>query len=110
MSSKGPRRKHVPCRTCVACRAVRAKRELVRVVRTPEGAAVVDERGKMNGRGAYLCAQRTCWLDALSRRRLDQALRMALDDQTAAVFRAYADRLPETLGQPEEDGDSLAVD
>lgn len=110
MSGKGARRKHVPRRTCVACRAVRAKRELVRVVRTPEGAAVIDERGKVNGRGAYLCAQRTCWLDALSRHRLDQALRMSLDDQTEALFRAYADRLPEKLKQPEEGGGSLAAD
>ena len=45
MGSQPRRRKHLPQRTCVACRTVRPKRDLVRVVRTPDGAVIVDETG-----------------------------------------------------------------
>ncbi|MBM4421359.1 MAG: YlxR family protein [Chloroflexi bacterium] len=47
----------LPQRTCVACRSTRAKRELVRVLRSPAGSLTVDLRGKAPGRGAYLCPE-----------------------------------------------------
>lgn len=97
MAKKPRRRKHVPQRTCVACRATRPKRELIRVVRTPEGEVVVDERGKRNGRGAYLCAQRVCWEEALRRGRLDAALQISIETAALAMLKAYAERLPERL-------------
>jgi len=97
MARKSGRRKHIPHRTCVACRAVRPKRELIRIVRTPEGEVVVDERGKRNGRGAYLCAQRVCWTEALARHRLERALRVTLGGETVAALQAYAEGLPERL-------------
>ncbi|TMG55269.1 MAG: YlxR family protein [Chloroflexi bacterium] len=56
---QGPARR-LPQRTCVACRTTRAKRELVRVVRSPQGELSVDLRGKAPGRGAYLCADPAC--------------------------------------------------
>ena len=46
--------KKVPIRTCVGCNEAKPKKELIRVVRTPEGTVIVDESGKANGRGAYL--------------------------------------------------------
>ena len=46
--------KKVPCRTCVVSKEKLPKKELVRIVRTPEGEVKIDETGKMNGRGAYL--------------------------------------------------------
>lgn len=61
MAKKQPRRKHVPQRTCVVCRRATDKRQLTRIVRTPEGGVVVDKTGKQNGRGAYLCDQIACW-------------------------------------------------
>ncbi len=67
-----PRRQ--PTRTCVACRTERAKRELVRIVRTPAGPVVLDSRGRLNGRGAYLCADGVCWARALKRGALEHAL------------------------------------
>lgn len=97
MRKKRGHRKHVPQRTCVACGTVRPKRELIRIVRTPEGGIEVDERGKRSGRGAYLCAQRTCWATALKRRRLDVALRTSLSDEDVERLRAYAEGLPERL-------------
>ena len=71
---KGQRTKHVPQRTCIACREVAGKRGLVRLVRTDEG-IVVDETGKMPGRGAYLHPSRRCWATALEGNRVQQALR-----------------------------------
>ena len=99
---KQQRRKHVPQRTCVACRTVRGKRELVRTVRTPEGAIVVDETGKRSGRGAYLCRQRSCWETALAQRRLEQALKVALTAENETLLREYATGLPQSLTEPEE--------
>lgn len=96
MSQRG-RRKHIPQRTCVVCRTVRPKRELIRIVRTPDGQVVIDERGKQNGRGAYLCAQAVCWDAALSKKRLSAALNVALGDEQMAMLQAYACRLPQRL-------------
>lgn len=88
MASKRPKR-HIPERTCVACRVKRPKRELLRVVRTPEGTVVVDETGKANGRGAYLCRQRSCWERALSRHILDHALRCTLTKEDLDILNSY---------------------
>lgn len=65
MAGKKPaRRKHTPQRTCVGCRRVLAKRDLIRVVRTPDG-VFVDSTGRLAGRGAYLHGLRSCWEAAL---------------------------------------------
>ncbi len=95
---KGPQ-KHVPERTCIACRAKRPKRALIRVVRTVEHEIVIDERGKINGRGAYLCAQQACWQRALKRGSLNRALKITLDDETIAELQVYAASLPATLAE-----------
>jgi predicted RNA-binding protein YlxR (DUF448 family) len=84
------RRKHVPQRTCIGCRQVKTKRELVRVVRTPEGQIVVDETGRQNGRGAYLCRQRACWESAIKAGRIDKALKTHVGEQEMQALRDYA--------------------
>ena len=76
--TKSGRSKHIPQRTCVVCRKVRYKRDLGRVVRTPNGELVVDETGKQNGRGAYLCRQSACWEIALRGQQLSKALNMEI--------------------------------
>lgn len=75
-----PRR--IPQRTCVGCRAVRAKRELIRVVRRPTGEVEVDFTGKVPGRGAYICPNVECLRAAVKGRRLDRALERTLDEET----------------------------
>lgn len=70
--------KHLPQRTCVACRAVKDKREMVRLVRAADGAAEVDDSGKKVGRGAYLCRGQSCWQEGLKGGRLEHALRTTL--------------------------------
>lgn len=67
-------------RTCVGCGSTSDKRTFVRVVRTGEGHVDVDSTGKTAGRGAYLCAATECFDAARSRRRLDSALRVKLQD------------------------------
>jgi predicted RNA-binding protein YlxR (DUF448 family) len=64
------RPKHVPERTCIVCRRKRPKWELVRIVRTPQGALEIDNRGKKAGRGAYLCRTQDCFESGLKRKRL----------------------------------------
>jgi len=76
--SKG---KHQPQRTCIACREVKSKRELIRIVRTPDGAVVLDTSGKANGRGAYVCRQASCYEPALKKGRLAQALKVTLSPE-----------------------------
>lgn len=88
---KGPRPKHVPIRTCVVCREKEAKRQFVRIVRTPEGTIEVDSTGKKNGRGAYLCTRFACWERALSGSMLERALRVELAGGAKAALRQYAE-------------------
>ena len=59
--------KKIPMRQCVACRAHKPKKELIRVVRTPEGEVKVDPTGKANGRGAYCCNSDDCIKKAIKR-------------------------------------------
>ena len=67
-----------PIRTCVACGATADKRELLRVVRSPEGSVAFDASGKKPGRGAYLCAEERCFARARAKRLLDARLRVKL--------------------------------
>jgi predicted RNA-binding protein YlxR (DUF448 family) len=82
------RPKHKPQRTCIACREVKDKRDLIRVVRTPAGSLIVDPTGKANGRGAYLCRQASCWEKGLSKQRLAQALKITLSAEEVAELQA----------------------
>ena len=71
--------KKIPMRMCVACRTMRPKKELVRVVRTPEGETKVDSTGRANGRGAYLCRDISCLEKAVRSKALDRALDVRID-------------------------------
>ena len=65
--------KKIPMRQCVGCREHRPKRELVRIVRSPEGVVSLDFSGKANGRGAYLCRRPECLRKAVRARALERA-------------------------------------
>ena len=108
MRRRPRRRRHVPRRTCVTCRVERAKRELVRVVRTPEGIVMVDETGKRSGRGAYLCPQRRCWETALAQRQLERALNVTLTEKTRTQLLEYVAGLPLLLPAAREQGQESA--
>lgn len=66
--------KKIPQRMCVGCRQMKPKKELLRVLRTPEEAIVVDLSGKRSGRGAYLCMDQACLKRAIKQKQLDRAL------------------------------------
>lgn len=72
--------KKIPMRMCVSCRQMRPKRELIRIVRTPEGTVILDRSGRANGRGAYLCDSQDCFRRAVKTRALERALESRLDE------------------------------
>jgi predicted RNA-binding protein YlxR (DUF448 family) len=90
-----PARKHSPKRTCIVCRTELDKRDLIRLVRTPDQSIIIDETGKLAGRGAYLCHQPACWQKGLSKPRLKHVLKMETPptDENMAVLQAYAAKL-----------------
>ncbi|MBU6146269.1 MAG: YlxR family protein [Paenibacillaceae bacterium] len=84
--------RHVPMRTCVACRKTFPKAELLRIVRPPQSPDVVlDEQGTMLGRGAYVCAQLPCLTRALKAKTLERALRCPLHAQLIERIRAIGE-------------------
>lgn len=72
------RRRHIPQRTCVACRETKAKKELIRIVCTPDNSVEVDLLGRRPGRGAYLCPRWECWELGIKKNRLEYALRVKI--------------------------------
>lgn len=104
MAKKPQKRiKHVPQRTCIGCRKILAKRELVRLVRTPEGVRV-DLTGKAAGRGAYVHNIRSCWQQAL-KGPINHALRMEITAEDRQRLMEYIKQLPENES-PEKDAES----
>lgn len=95
------RPRHVPQRTCVACREGKSKRELVRVVRATDGSVAVDPTGKRSGRGAYLCRKPDCWAAALKRGVLVGALKLdAIPPADAGALAVYASTVSAPDPQP----------
>ena len=94
------RPRHVPQRMCVACRQIRNKRDLVRVVRTVDGRVVIDPTGKLAGRGAYLCKAGACWEAGLRRQALEHALKTSVSPEDRAALVAFGQTLPPTLAAP----------
>lgn len=95
-NKRGPekRARPTPQRTCVGCRTVNAKRELVRLVRTGEGRVQIDPTGKAAGRGAYLHNRRACWAEALKSGALDRALKLTMVEADRAALRAQSEQYP----------------
>lgn len=73
--------KKIPLRMCVGCQTMHTKKELLRVVRTPDGEVLIDPTGKKAGRGAYLCAQVACLEQAIKRKSLQRALEHDLPEE-----------------------------
>ena len=72
--------KKIPQRQCVGCRAMKDKKDLIRVVRTPEGEIVLDGTGKRSGRGAYLCPDPACLKKARKTRALERAFSLEIPE------------------------------
>ena len=76
--------KKIPQRQCMGCRERKEKREMIRVVRTPEGAVNLDFGGKLNGRGAYLCPNPECLKRAIRSKALDRSLEVTIPEEVYA--------------------------
>jgi hypothetical protein len=87
------RKKHDPQRSCVVCSTKVSKRDLIRVVMTPEGDCDVDDTGKRAGRGAYLCHQARCWHAASKGDRLARALRSEITATDRGRLAAFGEAL-----------------
>jgi predicted RNA-binding protein YlxR (DUF448 family) len=94
MGMEAKRGRHVPERSCIACRRKRPKWELVRIVRTSDGAVEIDVGGKKAGRGAYLCRLQECSEVALKKKRVERALRAEITPHGLSELQALVTALP----------------
>lgn len=78
--------KKIPLRQCLGCREMKPKSELLRIVRTPQGEVLIDRRGKLPGRGAYVCANPACLKKAIKTRALDRALETKVPEELISML------------------------
>ena len=76
--------KKIPQRQCMGCRERKEKRELIRVVRSPEGQVSLDFRGKASGRGAYICPSMDCLKKAIRSKALERSLEVPIPEEIYA--------------------------
>ena len=76
--------KKIPQRQCMGCRERKEKRELIRVVRAPDGSVSLDFRGKAPGRGAYICPDMACLKKAIRSKALERSLEVAIPEEIYA--------------------------
>lgn len=82
--------KKIPMRQCLGCREMKPKRELVRAVRSPEGVVSLDFKGKMSGRGAYLCRNPECLRRAIKSKALERALSSPIPEE---IYKALEEQM-----------------
>lgn len=70
-----------PVRQCIGCRESKEKKELIRIVKTPEGEFCIDRTGRQNGRGAYLCDSSECFAKARKTNALNRSFRINVPDE-----------------------------
>lgn len=88
--------RRVPLRKCVACHQMMPKKELIRVVRSPEGEVALDVRGRLPGRGAYLCGSLKCFQLAQKSKAFDRALQVPISAEVyEALQQAFVQAEPE---------------
>lgn len=78
--------KKIPMRQCLGCREMKPKKELIRVVRSPEGNISLDFKGKASGRGAYICPNSQCLKKAIKAKALERAFSMQIPQEIYAAL------------------------
>lgn len=86
--------KKIPMRMCVGCREMKPKRELLRVVRSPEGEVSFDLTGRKPGRGAYVCRDEACFLRAVKQKQLERAFSAPVSDAVRDALAGQIASLP----------------
>lgn len=85
-------KKKIPLRKCTGCGEMKPKKELVRVVKSPEGEIFLDLTGKKNGRGAYVCRDAECLKKAQKSKRIERSFECAIPDE---IFKKMEQELTE---------------
>lgn len=80
--------KKIPQRMCVGCQEMHNKKDLVRIVRTPDGEFIVDDTGKKSGRGAYICRNDACFAKAVKEKRFEKSFKGAIDNKIYEELKA----------------------
>ena len=86
--------KKIPMRQCLGCREHKPKKELIRVVRSPEGEISLDFKGKLPGRGAYVCPQVACLSKARKARALERAFDTTLPPEVYEALEQQMEEVP----------------
>ncbi len=73
--------KKIPQRMCIGCQNMFNKRDLIRIVKDPEGEIFIDPTGKKSGRGAYICSNIECLQKTIKSKRLEKAFKIKIPDQ-----------------------------
>lgn len=84
----------IPMRQCLGCREMKPKAELVRIVRSPEGAVTLDLKGRAPGRGAYLCRSSECIKRALKSKALERVFSMKIEENLEEALRQEMEAYP----------------
>lgn len=79
--------KKIPLRMCLGCREMKAKKELVRIVKSPASEIALDFGGKMPGRGAYVCRDTDCFNRVVKSKALSRALKMQIPDEALELLK-----------------------
>lgn len=79
----------IPQRKCIVCGSLKDKEELLRIVKNKEEGILIDESGKLNGRGAYVCKDESCIKGLKKSNKLNQAFKMKIDDDIYEELEAY---------------------
>ena len=95
MENNNQKTRKVPMRQCLGCNEHKPKREMIRVVRTPEGTVELDFVGKKSGRGAYICPKRSCFAKARKSKRIENILEVKLPEE-------IYDRMEQSISEAEE--------
>jgi len=77
----------IPVRTCIGCKCKKPKKEMIRIIRTPDGKIEIDKTGKKSGRGAYLCGNVKCLDIAFRENSLNKSLKQDIPPQTLEDLR-----------------------
>ncbi len=85
----------IPMRQCIGCKEMKSKREMIRVLRTTENEIVLDDTGRKNGRGAYLCKDPACFQQAVRSRGLERSLKTAIPAEVYESLEKEIEKLAE---------------
>lgn len=85
--------KKIPMRQCLGCREMKPKKELIRIVRSSEGTLSLDSKGKLPGRGAYLCCDVQCLERALKSKAVERSLEVPVSDEIIQDLRSQMENI-----------------